>query len=568
MRRMLQAAIAVAIIWGAPSLPADPAMARDRPGGPANIRAYECGRQLSQPPAVCVVFDNHASEEVRFLTEITVDGQPVDARQFANQVECLNERGVPSKETVERYCAKREEVGWAYSCKLPLGMTRPTHSCIAQRSILLGPLNNGTGTTHGKTGDLAEDGWGIQPEGMKFTNLTPGSTYCFRFAAIRASDHVWSEAWTEWACAVPRPYPPKPTPVRNIKIQCLPAEWDGSSKDKALPHRILVTWEGGENSSRFVVEIAGKEHTVDVTGKPGDHEIWLEIPKEQLSKCLPVPEICAANVSGQVCTRTLQDVDIFPSVTKGTPASAGALLPEPPKLKPGGSSAAATILEAASPCVGGKVVDGTCRCPEGEIAKRFSDRNVCMPGLSSSSTGGGPAANAVVPAKPTVSAPPPIQAACTGGRFGTPPNCRCPDGLQWTGRACLQLAVDPPVEPCGPGLTYLQGRCVQLAVPQPKVFDSGVPFDWRRRPPKPPLTGGGSDGTQKVGGPAPTPLPPAGTGATIPPLGTSGGVLKPGGSGAAQALRCVPPQTLNREGRCVCANGMLGANCDQSHSVR
>ena len=138
----------------------------------------------------------------------------------------------------------------------------------------------------------------------------------------------------------------------------------------------------------------------------------------------------------------------------------------------------------------------------------------------------------------------------------------------------MQLAVTPPVvDQCPPGLISIQGRCVQVAFPQ---FDPGSLFGGGRRPPTPPTpanprtnVGGGTDGQPpKVGGPAPTPLPQGGgVGAPIP-SGSSSGVLKSGGLNPAQALRCRPPQSLNREGRCVCENGMLGANCDQSRPIR
>jgi hypothetical protein len=169
------------------------------------------------------------------------------------------------------------------------------------------------------------------------------------------------------------------------------------------------------------------------------------------------------------------------------------------------------------------------------------------------------------PKTPASSGASPSRTGCTGGRVGTAPNCRCPGGTQWTGRACVEVASGPPADPCLPGLTYLQGRCVQLAAPQMQTIDPGALFDARPRPRRERTSGGGSDSAQRPASPTPaTTAPPPS--ATVP-LPSSSGVLRPGGSNAAQALRCQPPQTL-RDGRCVCANGMLGANCDQSHPVR
>jgi hypothetical protein len=243
-----------------------------------------------------------------------------------------------------------------------------------------------------------------------------------------------------------------------------------------------------------------------------------------------------------------------------------------------GPSAAARVLEGvAASCVGGTMVDGLCRCPLGEIGKRFSDRTVCMPGASPSGIGGGGSApQVVVPTTPTTGVLQPLPNRCTGGRIGTPPNCHCPAGTQWTGRACLQLAVTPPADPCPQGFALHQGRCVQVVTPQPTVFDFGPLFGGGgRRPPNPATTpapttptrpanvGGGTDGTNRPG-PAPTPLPQGtGTGAPIP-SGFSTGVIKPGGSNAANALRCqAPRQIIN--GVCACPRGLSGANCDQPY---
>src|SRR5262245_45770196 len=203
-----------------------------------------------------------------------------------------------------------------------------------------------------------------------------------------------------------------------------------------------------------------------------------------------------------------------------------------------GPSGAAKVLEAALSCVGGTMVGDVCQCNRGEVAKRFSDRTICMPGLGSIDKGGGSAAKVMQPATIPLAPPPPVTASCTGGRLGTPPNCFCPQGTEWTGRACLQIVNTPPpnpstrpANPCRPGYVVSQGRCVEVGFPRPKMMEPTVPFDWTRRPPKPPTNVGGTDGTGKTG-PAPTPLPPS-LGGTIPP-----GNIRPGGSPAVEALRC------------------------------
>jgi hypothetical protein len=219
------------------------------------------------------------------------------------------------------------------------------------------------------------------------------------------------------------------------------------------------------------------------------------------------------------------------------------------------------------------------------MAKRFSDRTICIPVAGAPGAGGATASKAPVPTTTTSPGVIAIPANCGGGRIGTPPNCRCPDGTQWTGRACLTIAAQPPAGQCPPGLTLFQGRCVS---PQPIPLDpfsaSGV-VGGGRRPPNPTCPPdkpvgtypnccpaytvsdgrggcGGFDTVQKGGTSVP---PPGGARVPVPSSVPGQGTLTRGGSGAADALRatqCQPYQVF-RNGVCACPVGMTGPRCDQ-----
>jgi hypothetical protein len=140
--------------------------------------------------------------------------------------------------------------------------------------------------------------------------------------------------------------------------------------------------------------------------------------------------------------------------------------------------------------------------------------------------------------------------------IGTPPNCRCPDGTQWSGRACQQLAVNPPPVQCPPGLVNVQGMCVQVTNPF-GIFGTGESQKRQQQP----SSGGGNDMAKKPAAPAAPTQPPAG--GQVPTVFNSG-TIKPGPSGAAQALRCqAPRQMIN--GVCACPGGASGDNCEKPY---
>ena len=136
-------ALAAGAMWcvataTAVTIVSQPALA-DRPGGPANATASACGDKLRRPPAICVTFDNTASEPVRFMAELTIDGQPVSPLTLAGQIVC----------------------------------DRPQTSCVASRTISFDfgadPFHIGAlPKTNGKSWSINADGSGyVPPEGFE-----------------------------------------------------------------------------------------------------------------------------------------------------------------------------------------------------------------------------------------------------------------------------------------------------------------------------------------------------------------------------------------------------------------
>jgi hypothetical protein len=97
--------------------------------------------------------------------------------------------------------------------------------------------------------------------------------------------------------------------------------------------------------------------------------------------------------------------------------------------------------------------------PQDECARlglpKVGDKCGCPAGLTQDITGRCVASTQEA-AKPTQQA-----AKCSGGRVGTPPNCECPQGRQWSGRSCVVVNARTRTE-CPAGTTRLtSGECAQ-----------------------------------------------------------------------------------------------------------
>jgi hypothetical protein len=253
-----------------------------------------------------------------------------------------------------------------------------------------------------------------------------------------------------------------------------------------------------------------------------------------------------------------------------------------PAVAPVAPAAAKASAPQDNACVGGVQLGGDCRCSDGELAQRFTDRNVCIPVATPAGRSG--ATRSRTPAAAS------LPAACSGGQVGTPPNCHCPSGTQWSGRECRLVATQPPIQLCPPGLIAIEGQCVRLALPRSSPFDqrpapgagntqSRTPVDSAARqacPADRPIGTypnccprytvsdgrggcGGSDTAQKGGVSV---APPGSAKIPVPSSAGSTGVLTRGGGAAANALRCESWQVL-RNGVCACPVGMTGPRCEE-----
>jgi len=70
------------------AIAAGDAAARDRPGTPNGEKAYACGDQFNQPPAVCVDVNNTASEPVRIEVDVTLNGVRMERGAVGGDVQC------------------------------------------------------------------------------------------------------------------------------------------------------------------------------------------------------------------------------------------------------------------------------------------------------------------------------------------------------------------------------------------------------------------------------------------------------------------------------------------------
>jgi ricin-type beta-trefoil lectin protein len=167
----------VALAWLYNPLPASA-----RPGTPNNERAFPCG-----PRAICVHFDNTATERVRFEANMTMNGVNMQIPRLSPECEWTKGRGGGNHCTTLNTVVECRTGATIYGEK---------------RNILGGGRNVIAGT--------------CLPHRYKISGLKPGAKYCLRFRARDTSDTV-SERWSNWACAIPEgdapPAPPKPKPV-------------------------------------------------------------------------------------------------------------------------------------------------------------------------------------------------------------------------------------------------------------------------------------------------------------------------------------------------------------------
>lgn len=297
--------------------------ARDRPGTPNAEHAYACGDQFNQAPAVCVDVSNTASEPVKFETEVTLNGARVEPGALGGDVECLYREMRLSDEELKRLPYTRTPAGGYIVYPAP---SVPYRSCEAVQSLMSRTISfkNGkemvptSAIATRKTGDFdRQTRLGVPPQGIRLRNVAPLSNYCFRFRTRRVSDEVVSAQWSNWTCAQARALPAKPD-APKFSVSFRAAEWNGSSKDKPLTHRVVLSWGAAARTGFYEV----LDHRFP--GGKAHYEETIEVPASVIAFGGQTVELCARNVTGSRCTTALiarsnETRDSMPARIKGGP---------------------------------------------------------------------------------------------------------------------------------------------------------------------------------------------------------------------------------------------------------
>lgn len=338
MNTAFQALCAVALTLTACSV-----TARDRPGTPNGEKAFACGDPFNQAPAMCVEVNNTASEPVKFETEVTLNGAPVEPGALGGDVECLYREMQLSAEEMKRLPYTRTPAG-GYIVYPPPSV--PYRSCEAAQSLMSRTISFKNGKEMVPTSAIAryrtgefnrETRLGVPPQGVRLRNVAPLSNYCFRFRTRRISDEVVSERWSNWACAQARALPAKPD-APKFSVSFLPASWNGSSKDKPLTHRVVLRWAPSARAGFY--EVLNNRFI----GGKSNYEETIEVPEAVIKFGGQSIELCARNVSGSRCTTALfaranETSDWMKEKIKGAPEVIRAVDAESqPKLKPATTS--------------------------------------------------------------------------------------------------------------------------------------------------------------------------------------------------------------------------------------
>ena len=271
-----------------------------RPGTPNNERAWACNRPLAEPPAVCAVFNNTATEEVTFDIEFTVNGtKVVDNRPKADCVRtsrnaknspCFGAGCQPQKDLPDYYCEAASSFNLDYQ-----------HATRAR----------------GKTGSHNANGDPIPQQGLKIAKLDYDSTYCFRMKARRVSDSLVSELWSNWACAKTAAAPPPKPSKPDVTVEYVP----GGKDWRVKPPTVTINWGPASNAAEYRVyrKTPGDYYSQDVkTVKPGTAVDVLkeaDVARNERSPSI-LYSVCASNITGATCTEKSSYVALPGTVEK------------------------------------------------------------------------------------------------------------------------------------------------------------------------------------------------------------------------------------------------------------
>ena len=265
---VFRATVGVIGLIGAAIAAGPPATARDRPGTPDSLYGTRCpdSNWTVTTPSICVQLRNTASEDVVFIVEWTIDGEiqgePV---RRALRVECLD-------------------------------------SLWAVRLECDGAVSMQTGAPR----EMSQD----RSQGIRFSGLSYGSRYCFRFKA-QDEDSVESEEWSQNVCVQEPSRPPSPPAPTNVQATLLPGDTGRGAPGAGTPPRVLVEWDAddslvgyylvqrydgtwrprrGEGPVPYELNRAHEETVATTFQDVADHPMGV------------LYRVCAGNVTGETCS--------------------------------------------------------------------------------------------------------------------------------------------------------------------------------------------------------------------------------------------------------------------------
>lgn len=260
---------ALTMICGA--FAASAVVARDRPGTPTDVRAWECHDQRSQAMHVCVEFRNTADERVNFWIEWKVNGSPMNL--YEQWTDCI-----PSS-MQGYYCLNKYKNVW----------------------------------NPGAQPDQTE-----HPFAFRVRDLEYGTEYCFRLMAVR-DDQVISELWSGWACVTTPPLPAKPMPPEAPRVTLLEGSSGAGRIGDDIPDSLLIEWRsssrGGPDPRSFEVQALdgfdGKPRGSVLesvqAGRQGNYEIAHRLPSQSRDRRYSI-RVCAINIAGRACSPTASTI--------------------------------------------------------------------------------------------------------------------------------------------------------------------------------------------------------------------------------------------------------------------
>jgi hypothetical protein len=245
-----------------------PALARDRPAAPADVRAFAQAATATAGPAIHVTFRNAATESVRFWVEWRQDGIALAPEGLA------------------------ASTGGGAKCTT-------NHSC----SGLYPNVAPGLVATARYTGrdEIAQ----AKEKGFTVWRVDFDSEFCFRLKSQREADGVVSADWSAWACARTGSPPALPDVPRNPQATVLAPVAGRGRPGAGEPPRMLIEWDSaGRNVGWHALERLETGPTKKWVRTHDDIKSWGEFlfDLSQMPTLRIDFRLCAVNVAGSACS--------------------------------------------------------------------------------------------------------------------------------------------------------------------------------------------------------------------------------------------------------------------------